>query len=91
MRSFAFAVACAMALTVSGCIAREAPGSRVVTYKLVSTETVTDPFTGDTTQFSHWQYDDGVTVTTEDRFKRDTPVEARRATSRPETRIVDIP
>jgi hypothetical protein len=59
--------------------------------KLVKTETVIDPVTGATTMYSYWEYADGVTLKTEDRFKKDTPVEQRRGTSRPPVRTVDIP
>ena len=59
--------------------------------KLAKTETVIDPITGEATIYSYWEYTDGVTLKTEDRFKKDTPVEQRRATSRAPIRTVDIP
>jgi hypothetical protein len=59
--------------------------------KLVRTETVIDPVTGDATTYSHWEYEDGGKWVTEDRFKKDTPVEQRRATSRAPIRTVEIP
>jgi hypothetical protein len=71
------------------------PGLRdrttVIDYKLIDVEFVTDPETGDVVALSHWEYADGVRVTTKDRFKRDTPVEDRRASSRPDLRFSDIP
>jgi hypothetical protein len=65
--------------------------TREVKAKLVKTETVIDPITGEATVFSYWKYEDGGTWKTEDRFKKDTPVEHRRATSRAPIRVVDIP
>ncbi len=59
--------------------------------KLVKTETVIDPITGEATIYSYWKYEDGGTWKTEDRFKKDTPVEHRRATTRAPIRVVDIP
>lgn len=78
-------------LAVSGCLAGKESNGRVVGAKLTGVETVIDPETGDVVKLSHWEYDDGVTITTEDRFKKDTPVEHRRATSRAPVRVVEIP
>jgi hypothetical protein len=61
----------------------------VLAPQLIGTETVTDPQTGEIVTLSHWEYPDGVTVTTKDRFKKDTPVTDRRGTSRAPLRFTD--
>jgi len=92
MRQFGLALALTACLTVSGCAAYNSlANSRVIDYKLIKVETITDPETGETVTLSYWRYDDGVEVTTRDRFKKDTPVEARRATSRPGLRFTEAP
>jgi hypothetical protein len=83
--------ALAATLLVSGCSyfgLRDETG-HVVEASLVGVDTVIDPQTGEITTISHWRYDDGVETTTVDRFKKDTPVTDRRATSRAPLRIVD--
>ena len=82
----------ALSLTQFGCLdPRAYDRGRVSKAHIVKVDTVIDPDTGRVTLLTHWQYDDGVTVTTEDHFKKDTPVEERRASSRAPVRVVEIP
>jgi hypothetical protein len=78
-----------LALGVGACEPVAVSNARVLSPTLVGTETVIDKQTGEITTYSHWEYPDGGTWKTEDRFKKDTPVEARRATSRAPVRIVE--
>jgi hypothetical protein len=85
------ALAAILLLSSSGCAdPRAYDQSREVKSKLVKTETVTDPVTGDVTILSTWKYDNGYTTVTQDRFDKDTPPEQRRATSRAPVVTVDI-
>ena len=89
---FGLVAALTLCLALAGCIdPRSYPSGRVVEAHVVKVDTVIDPVTGRVTLVTHWLYDDGVTRTTEDSFKKDTPVEDRRATSRAPIRVVDIP
>jgi hypothetical protein len=88
MRLALLALALAPLLSASFCDPNVST-ARVLAPKLIDTETVTDPQTGETVTLSHWEYSDGVTVTTQDRFKKDTPVTDRRATSRAPLRFAD--
>jgi hypothetical protein len=91
---FTRAIGLVAAMIMTQAFACENPArdrSYEVKAKLVKTETVIDPITGEATIYSYWEYTDGVTLKTEDRFKKDTPVEQRRATSRAPIRTVDIP
>jgi hypothetical protein len=78
-----------LALGAGACEPVMVSNARVLEPKLVGTETVIDEQTGEVTTYSHWEYPDGGRWRTEDRFKKDTPVEARRATSRAPVRIVE--
>ena len=91
MRIGRWIVAAILCAALSGCEVVKESNARVLGAKLIDVETVVDPETGVITKLSHWRYDDGVEVTTTDRFKKDTPVEQRRATSRAPLRTVEIP
>jgi hypothetical protein len=78
-----------MSLNVSACEPVMVSNATVLEPKLIDTETVIDPQTGQITTLSHWEYPDGGTWTTQDRFKKDTPVTDRRATSRAPLRFTD--
>jgi hypothetical protein len=92
MRHLGSALVLTILLVASGCAGPDGfSGIREVEYKLIDVETVTDPQTGEIVKLSHWRYDDGVEVTTKDRFAKETRVEDRRATSRPGLRLADAP
>jgi len=90
MRRALLALALAPLLSASFCDPNvDVSTARVLAPKLIDTETVIDPQTGEIITLSHWEYPDGVTVTTKDRFKKDTPVTDRRLTSRAPVRFTD--
>ncbi|MDQ7249048.1 hypothetical protein [Dongia sedimenti] len=87
--AFALLLAASTALGLGACEPVMVSNAKVLEPRLTGTETVIDPQTGEVTTLSHWAYPDGGTWTTEDRFKKDTPVTDRRATSRAPLRFVD--
>jgi len=80
-----------MLATLAGCAVVKDSGSREINAHPVKVDTVIDDATGRVTLVTTWRYDDGVQLTTEDRFDKDTKVEDRRATSRAPIRTVEIP
>lgn len=85
----ALLLSASLALIASACEPIMVSNAKVLEPKLIGTETVVDPQTGEITTLSRWEYPDGGTWTTEDRFKKDTPVTDRRNTSRAPLRFVD--
>ena len=80
-----------MILLLGGCAVVKGSGGREIEAHPVKETTVIDNVTGRVTIVTTWRYDDGVQITTEDRFDKDTKVEDRRATSRAPIRTVEIP